>query len=179
MYCGDRWIHTTTRQGDYPWLPMEFDGDTPILNYYQDWDINLTTGTWRKFDSSRNLALGKTVTASSVNETNVANNATASKTYLNYTDTRWESEPSDPQWIVVDLGAPTEINRVILKWHFNFGKAFKIQVSKDATAWTDVYSTSQGASYSVTDIVFPTTSTRYVRMYGARKTGIPCLISWC
>ena len=44
VYCGDRWIHTEARQGDYPWLPFEFDGDTPTVNYYQDWDINLTTG---------------------------------------------------------------------------------------------------------------------------------------
>jgi len=125
MYCGDRWIHTDARQGDYLWLPLEFDGDTPILNYYQDWDINLTTGTWRKFDSARNLALNKTATASSVNGTNVANNATDPSTYQNYINTRWESAPSDPQWIMVDLGTQQEINRVILKWHTNYAKAFK------------------------------------------------------
>jgi hypothetical protein len=169
MYCGDRWIHTAARQGDYPWLPIEFDGDTPILNYYQDWDINLTTGTWRKFDSARNLALNKTATASSVDGTNVAANVTAPKTYENYINFRWESAPSDPQWIMVDLGAQTEINRVILKWHTNFAKEFEIQVSTDATAWTDVYSTSQGASYSVTDENFKTTSARYVRMYGTQR----------
>ena len=55
---------------------------------------------------------------------------------------------------MVDLGAPTEVNRVILKWNRNYAKAFKIQVSNDATSWTDVYSTSQGASYSVTDVHF-------------------------
>ena len=66
MYAGDRWIKNQGRQGDYVWLPLEFDGDVPSLNYYQDWDLNLSAGTWRKFDSSRNLALGKTATASSV-----------------------------------------------------------------------------------------------------------------
>ena len=169
MYAGDRWIKNQGRQGDYVWLPLEFDGDVPSLNYYQDWDLNLSAGTWRKFDSSRNLALGKTATASSVNETNVANNATDSTTYLNYTNTRWESEPSDPQWIMVDLGAQTEVNRVILKWHRNYAKEFKIQVSNDATSWTDVYNTSQGTSYSVTDVAFQTTSARYVRMYGTQR----------
>jgi hypothetical protein len=169
MYAGDRWIHTDARQGDYPWLPLEFNGDVPVLNYYQDWDLNLTTGTWRKFDGSRNLALGKTATASSDDGTNVAGNVTAPTTYQNYTQFRWESAASDPQWIKVDLGAPKEINRVILKWHTDYAKEFKIQASTDGTAWTDVFSTSIGAAYSVTDEIFKTTTARYVRMLGAQR----------
>jgi hypothetical protein len=169
MYAGDRWIKNQGRQGDYLWLPLEFNGDVPVLNYNQDWDFNLSAGAWRKFDSSRNLALGKTATASSVNGANAANNATAPTTYLNYINSRWESAPSDPQWIMVDLGAEKEINRVILKWHTNYAREFKIQVSTDAAAWTDVFSTTNGASYSVTDETFKTVSARYVRMYGTRR----------
>ena len=164
MYDGDRWIQREQRNGGYAWLPLEFDGDAPVLNYYQDWDFNLTTGTWRKFDMARDLALGKTAIASSTNGMNAASNVTAPSTYENYTGIRWESAPNDAEWIVVDLGAPTEINRVILKWHTNYAKEFKIQVSSDATAWTDVFSTTHGASYSVTDERFKTTSARYVRM---------------
>jgi hypothetical protein len=169
MYAGDRWVKTDLRQGDYPWLPLEFNGTVPTLNYYQDWDLNIAAGTWRKFDPARNLASGKTATASSVNATNVANNVTDAATYLNYTSTRWESAASDPQWIMVDLGAATEIDRAILKWHTNYGKAFKIQVSIDGTTWTDVYSTTIGASYSVTDVTFAKTSARYARMYGTQR----------
>ena len=169
MFAGDRWIKSALRQGDYLWAPLEFDGDTPILNYNQDWDINLTTGTWRKFDPARNLALNKTATASSATAPNAATNVTAPTTYLNYINTRWESAASDPQWIMVDLGAPTEINRVILKWHANAAKEFKIQVSTDASAWTDVFSTSLGSSQSVTDETFKTATARYVRMYGTQR----------
>jgi len=169
MYGGDRWIKTATRQGDYPWLPIEFNGTVPTLNYYQDWDLNVNAGTWRKFDPARNLASGKAASASTVNGTNVAASVVDSKTYLNYTDTRWESAASDPQWIMVDLGAATEINRAILKWHTNYGKAFKVQVSTDSTTWTDVYSTTTGASYSVTDVTFAKTTARYVRMNGTQR----------
>jgi hypothetical protein len=165
MYCGDRWIHTEARQGDYPWLPLEFDGDTPILNYYQDWDFNLAAGTWRKFDTSRDLALGKTALASSADGANIASHVTAPTTYQNYTDYRWESAAGYPQWIMVDLGQARELNRVILKWNSNFAKTFKIQVSTDAAAWTDVFSTSSGSARSVTDETFPTATARYVRMY--------------
>jgi hypothetical protein len=139
------------------------------MNYYQDWDINLTTGAWRKFDPARNLALNKTATASSALASNAAANVTAATTYQNYTDFRWESDPGDPQWIMVDLGSPAEINRVTLKWHYNFAKAFKIQLSTDATAWTDVFSTTHGSAYSVTDETFKTTTARYVRMYGTQR----------
>ncbi|MBC7783915.1 MAG: family 43 glycosylhydrolase [Burkholderiales bacterium] len=112
LYVGDRWIKDLPqgRNGDYIWLPMEFNGDEPVLNYYQDWDINLTTGEWRKFDPARNLAAGKPATASSTTGTNVSSNVTDVATYENYMSSRWESEPSDPQWISVDLGKPTEIN---------------------------------------------------------------------
>jgi hypothetical protein len=70
---------------------------------------------------------------------------------------------------MVDLGAATEIDRAILKWHTDYGKAFKIQVSTDATTWTDVYSTTIGATYSVTDVTFSKTTARYVRMYGTQR----------
>ena len=69
----------------------------------------------------------------------------------------------------MDLGEFKDINRVILKWHTNFAKEFKIQVSTDNTAWTDVFSTSRGAAWSVTDEIFKTTSARYVRMYGTQR----------
>jgi hypothetical protein len=139
------------------------------MNYYQDWDLNLTTGAWRKFDPARNLALNKNVTASSSLATNAASNVAVATTWQNYINTRWESAASDPQWIMVDLGAPTEINRVILKWHSNFARAFKIQVSPDSATWTDVFDTTQGAGWTVTDEVFKTTTARYVRMYGTQR----------
>ena len=170
MFDGDRWLPTGGSQGGYVWLPYQFSTALmPTMPYYQDWDLNVAAGTWRTFDSSRNLALGNTATASSEDSANVAANVTKATTYENYTATRWASAASDPQWIMVDLGAPTEVNRVILKWYTDYGKAFKIQVSSDGTAWTDVYSTTIGATYSVTDVTFSKTTTRYVRMYGTQR----------
>jgi hypothetical protein len=62
-----------------------------------------------------------------------------------------------------------EVNRVILKWYTDYGKSFKIQVSTDSTTWTDAYSTTTGASYSVTDVTFAKASARYVRMNGTQR----------
>jgi hypothetical protein len=170
LFDADRWIPTGGFQGDYLWLPLEFDTTGfPSMSYYQDWDFNLAAGTWRAFDRSRDLALGKTATASSESAGNPAASVTKSTTYQNYTATRWASAAGDTQSIMVDLGAATEVNRVILKWYTDYGKAFKIQVSTDSTTWTDVYSTTTGASYSVTDVSFAKTSARYVRMSGTQS----------
>ena len=171
MYDGDRWMPTGGYQGGYLWLPMEFDAaGLPTMNYYQDWDLNPTTGAWRAFDrTTRDLALGKTATASSATAANPASAVTTATTYQNYTATRWESTASDPQWIMLDLGVQKDINRVILKWHTNYAKTFQIQTSTNSTTWTDVYTTTKGASYSVTDVTFAKTSARYVRMNGTQR----------
>jgi len=171
MYGGDRWWEKPDyrREGDFVWLPMTFDADTPVVNYYQDWELNIEAGTWRPFDYSRNLAMRKTATASSSIDTNVASRVTDSTTYLNYTNTRWESAASDPQWIMVDLGLSRNVNRAILKWHENYAKSFKIQTSVNGSTWTDVYSTTKGASRSVTDVAFDQVTARYVRMYGTQR----------
>jgi F5/8 type C domain/Glycosyl hydrolases family 43 len=169
MFDADRWLPTGPKQGGYLWLPLEFNNTVPTLNYYQDWDLNVSSGAWRAFDYSRNLASGKTASASSISGANTAANAFDSKTYLNYTDTRWESAASDPQWLMIDLGAAMVVNRVILKWDSSYAKAFQIQMSTNSISWTDVYSTTIGAAYSVTDVSFPTTTARYVRMYGTQR----------
>jgi hypothetical protein len=171
MYDGDRWEPSGGTQGNYLWLPFEFGtGLIPEMDYYQDWDLNAAAGTWRAFDrTTRDLALGKTATASSAAAGNPASAVTTATTYQNYTATRWESTASDPQTITVDLGSAMEVNRAILKWYTDYGKAFKIQVSTDSTTWTDVYSTTTGASYSVTDVTFAKTTARYVRMNGTQR----------
>ena len=169
MYVGDRLTKTPWAQGNFLWLPLVFNGAALTMDYYENWDIDISAGTWRPFDYGSNFALHKTATASSVSGANSASNVTDSTTYMTYINSRWESAASDPQWIMVDLGVQRDINRVILKWHSNYAKAFQIQVSNDATAWTDVYSTTKGASWSVTDATFSRTSARYVRMYGTQR----------
>ncbi|MCO6044038.1 family 43 glycosylhydrolase [Aeoliella sp. ICT_H6.2] len=166
MFAGDRWTKDlpTGRNGDYVWLPMEFDGDKPIVNYYQDWDIDLRKGTWRPFDPERNLALGKTATASSESGDHTAQSVLQSTSWRDYNQSYWQSDVDDNQWIRVDLGAPMEMDRVILKWNVNAAKDFKIQTSTDGQNWSDVYSTTQGSSGTVTDVSFDQKTARYVQM---------------
>ena len=56
IFAGDRWIKDVAkgRNGDYVWLPMEFEGDMPIVRYHQSWELNAAEGIWWPFDASRN-----------------------------------------------------------------------------------------------------------------------------
>lgn len=171
MYCGDRWKRPhAARGGDYVWLPITFtQRDSVVIDYYQDWEVNPVEGTWRPIDAKRNLALQKTTTASSANGSNSASKATDPSNWQNFINSKWESASTDPQWITVDLGAAIEVNRVILKWDSSYAKSFKVQVSKDNTAWDDVYQTTKAGARSVTDETFATKTARYVRMYGTQR----------
>jgi hypothetical protein len=72
----------------------------------------------------------------------------------------------------VDLGSATDINRVILKWNITAAKDFKIQTSTDGDSWADMYTATNGSSFMVTDQTFPTTTARYVRMYGTQRAPV-------
>ena len=85
-------------------------------------------------------------------------------------DSRWSSASSDPQWLLVDLGATHTISEVALYWESAYGKAFQIQTSSDAVNWTAIYSTTTGTGGIQT--IPLSGSGRYVRLYGtARGTG--------
>ncbi|WP_432826598.1 DUF1996 domain-containing protein [Dactylosporangium sp. CA-092794] len=86
------------------------------------------------------------------------------------TGTRWSSAFADPQWIQVDLGAPTAVSRVVLNWERAYATAYQIQLSADGTSWTPVYSTTTSTGGKQTLAV--TGQGRYVRLYGtARSSG--------
>nr|WP_240547998.1 discoidin domain-containing protein [Paenibacillus lignilyticus] len=107
-----------------------------------------------------NLALGKTATASSVQNGNAAGYVTDGTTA-----TRWESATSDPQWIYVDLGSSQSVARAIIRWEAAYASSFKIQTSPDGSTWTDKYSTTTGTGGG-SNITFAATNAKFVRMSG-------------
>jgi beta-glucanase (GH16 family) len=87
--------------------------------------------------------------------------------------TRWATSSTtgwvDPGWIYVDLGATAQISRVELQWDPASAAAYKIQVSPNASTWTDIYSTTTGKGFK--EVLNVSGTGRYVRMYGtARNT---------
>ncbi|MEU8270469.1 discoidin domain-containing protein, partial [Sphaerisporangium sp. NPDC049002] len=107
-----------------------------------------------------NAAQGRPATASSVESAGTP----ASAAFDGNAGTRWSSAASDPQWVQVDLGASATICQVVLTWEAAYGKSFQIQVSSNASTWTNVYATTTGTGGTQTLDV--TGTGRYVRMYG-------------
>ncbi len=114
--------------------------------------------------AATNLALGKTAVASTDYSGYPASNVTDGNL-----SSRWSSQFSDSQWIRVDLGSVYTVSRVVLHWEMAYGRGYKIQVSTDASTWSDVSSTTSGDG-GVDDIVLSTpVSGRYVRMLGTQR----------
>jgi hypothetical protein len=110
------------------------------------------------------LSQGKPVTASSTEGAAFP----ASAAVDGDAKTRWSSAFADPQWIQVDLGAPTALDHVTLTWERAAAKAYQIQVSPDGKAWTTVYESVTGAEGTETHNV--TGSGRFVRVLGTQRT---------
>lgn len=84
-------------------------------------------------------------------------------------ETRWSSAFSDPQWLVVDLGARWQISRILIQWEHAYGTAYRLEVSTDARTWRQVFSTTQGRGGNVT-VTTDGAIGRYVRLYGTRRS---------
>ena len=96
------------------------------------------------------------------------NGNTAGKANDGNISTRWESGYNDDQSITMDLGVVKTIGEVILNWEGAYGKAYKIQTSTNGSTWTDIYNTATGDG-GIDDILFNTTTARYVRMQGVKR----------
>ena len=114
-----------------------------------------------------NIALNKTTTTSTIESASYS----GAKAVDGKTATRWASLGSDPQWISVDLVATYSISQVKLFWEAASAKEYKIQVSDDASSWTDIYSTTTGDG-GLDDLAGLSGTGRYIRMVGStRNTG--------
>ncbi len=131
---------------------------------YSLWELEVY-GTAATSQPQVNLALNKPGVASSLED----NTLPASLAFDGNTTTRWASlEGIDPQFIYVDLGATYAINRVKLTWENAYAKAYTIQVSDDASIWSDVSSTTTGDG-GTDDVSFTAANGRYVRIYGTAR----------
>ena len=120
-----------------------------------------------------NLALKKPVTVSSIDgPADAGPNAVDGNTA-----TRWSSAYSDPQWIVVDLGADYNISEIDLTWQTACGKNYLVQTSEDGVTWTTqntvTNNTASGFAlkyvYAEPEQGFPPVQGRFVRIYGTAR----------
>lgn len=113
---------------------------------------------------TENIAKGKKVTTSS-NENDGMN---GEKAVDGNTDTRWSSQFTDDEWIMVDLGNDYVINSVKLNWQIACGSEYLIMTSKDNKKWETVSSVTNGTHGDIT-LSFDAVNARYVKMQGIKR----------
>jgi beta-glucanase (GH16 family) len=85
--------------------------------------------------------------------------------------TRWESDWSDPQFLLVDLGSTYTLKRVEIDWEAAYATHYQVQLSNNKQHWTTASNIS--GSNGGTDVIdLNGASARYVRMYGTQRTTI-------
>jgi hypothetical protein len=125
-------------------------------------DFSITIGLQPA--AGANLALNQPVTVSSTD-----GNAGSSAVDGDPT-TRWSSAYSDPQWIVVDLGADFAISEVDLNWETACGYNYLIQTSLDNVNWTTLTTVTGNTTSGLLQYPYSSpTVGRYVRMYGTAR----------
>ncbi|WP_269539061.1 discoidin domain-containing protein [Cerasicoccus fimbriatus] len=132
---------------------------------YSLWDFEVYGDDGSPPQPSGDLAAGKTVVASSeADPVGLPKDAAVDEDSL----TRWASAESDTEWIYVDLGAALTFDRVVLNWEAAFGSAYIIQVSDDASNWTDVATINNGDG-GLDEVTFAETTAQYVRVQGVTR----------
>ncbi|MFI6297189.1 discoidin domain-containing protein [Nonomuraea sp. NPDC050790] len=119
-----------------------------------------------------NLAAGRTATASSSVNGNVASNITDGNP-----GSYWEgTNHAFPQWAQVDLGTSVGIDQVVLKLPPSWGarnQTLSVQGSADGTGFSTIVNSASHAFAPSATINFPATVTRFVRIAITANTGWP------
>ncbi|SBT39127.1 discoidin domain-containing protein [Micromonospora auratinigra] len=126
--------------------------------------------------SSTNLALGRTMTESGHADVYGAGNANDGNP-----GTYWESPNNAfPQWIQVDLGAATSVNRLVLRLPTGWGARTQTLTVQGSTTGASFGTLVGSASYAfdpaggnTVTVTVPTASTRYLRLLFTANSAWP------
>ncbi|WP_116789227.1 discoidin domain-containing protein [Flavobacterium psychrotrophum] len=115
----------------------------------------------------QNLALFKPTTVSSTFGTiNTAGKATDGS-YA----TRWESNYSDPQWLMTDLLEQYQINRIKIKWEGARASKYSIDTSTDGINWTVLQMVDNNTELD-NEFNGLSVNARYVRVSGIQRASV-------
>jgi hypothetical protein len=112
IYVGDRWQDPDLVGSKYIFLPLKLDATSLALDYYEKWQLNLTTGNWSVNDGylPQNDWTVKYVDS----EETSAENGRANRAFDNSGQTFWHTQytdkkPAYPHELQIDLGGTYDI----------------------------------------------------------------------
>lgn len=158
-YEADAKNENTRGLGVYPGRPAEYFGPqvVPGGSAYRNVALLRAASQSSAFDFNRTAQLVTDGLVASASEA-------AGEGFVS----TWKSATGKNEWIAVDLGAVSEIDRVKFRW-INAPVTGTVQVSMDEKVWTNVATIGAGA-----EVTFPKTECRYVRaMLGRTANDAP------
>jgi len=85
-------------------------------------------------------------------------------------NTRWNSAPGEPQWLILDLDDVYDIDKIIVSWGPAYAVSYKIETSEDRINWKEAYSTVSGKGKTDT-VALPPTKTKYIKIDCIKNEG--------
>ncbi len=82
--------------------------------------------------------------------------------------TRWSSQYTDKQWIIVDLDKVYTLQQIVLSWEAACASQYNILVSIDSVKWDTVYIEKNGNGKNDT-IMFESKNIRFIKMDGQKR----------
>lgn len=82
--------------------------------------------------------------------------------------TRWASEKSDAEWLVLDFGKPVDFNAVTIAWEAAFGRRYALQTSNDGVNWTTIFQEKDGDG-GEDSIALAPQKARHLRLLGQKR----------
>ena len=112
VYLGDRWQDPDLVGSKYIWLPLKISGTSLSIDYYAEWQLNLTTGRWSVNDGFLSQS-GWTLLYTDSEEIQ-GEDGRASNAFDDSPSTIWHtqytpSSPAHPHEIQIDLGASSAL----------------------------------------------------------------------
>lgn len=176
-YSDARWLAVEMLNGDDNDRYIEKMGVYPIITrhiipggngYNCNWDSLGSSLTF--YSTSRNLALGVTVSGSSYFDEYGPDKTVDGIIGSEFRDV-WATDDSDEQWLWLDLGEEKQIYRIKLYHGYDnedsdyMIKDYKIQVSTNNTSFTTIFDISNNDSFERTHDLTEALTVRYVRLY--------------
>src|SRR5256714_10770952 len=85
--------------------------------------------------------------------------------------TAWQSGPSKPQQVQVDLGSTLPVDHVTVVWGAGFGISYKVRTSPDGASWHTVVQNTAGRGGTETLALPAGTRTRWIQLYLSQFAG--------
>lgn len=121
--------------------------------------------------TAANKVLAVKAEASSVQSKDVPEGVdfTAPKSIDENLETRWSTDPVDPQSLTLELESPTRISAVKINWEAAAAKVYAVEVSADKNSWQEVARVANGKGDEERVLTFAPVEAKYVRVSCAER----------